>query len=634
MSESIALPPARICVGITGHREINHVFTANRETIEASLDRIFAAIDEVTGRQGDAIGTTRLHALLALGTDMIAVERALERRWEVTAPLPVGLDLNIAIHAGVDAKDSQHMREVSARIRLFELAEQDAHVSDLLAAHLADPENAKKRQDFLTIIAERVAAAGRVMVEQSDLLVAVWDGVTPGAVGGTRHTISVALGLGTPVLWINAEKPDQIGVLTTPEELFAHEAVVGLDQTALEAAIEAILNPPDADQNERAIRFHTEQWHKRSRRRFHAYRRVEALFGGNGFKERFGRLLQRYETPQQIASGSGGAMLAAANALPDGEAAFVAKIESEILRRFAWADGLSTFLSDAYRGGMVTNFLLSALAITIGVAYLPLASVEAKWPFALGEFLLLTTILAITVTGQRRRWHGRWFETRRVAEYFRHAPIMLVLGVARAAGRWPRGADTEWPEYYAREVLCEIGLPSIRIGQGYLRDALRNLLQDHVSRQRAYHQQKAERLTRVHHRLDKLSEWLFILAVFSVATYLTLMALGALELVPQTLVNKSSKSFTFLGVVLPALGGAFAGIRYFGDFERFASISEITAEKLAAVEDRIAILLKAPMGSLRYAQVAELVHAMDDIVVSEIENWQSVFGGKQIAVPV
>jgi hypothetical protein len=209
-----------------------------------------------------------------------------------------------------------------------------------------------------------------------------------------------------------------------------------------------------------------------------------------------------------------------------------------------------------------------------------------------------------------------------------------VLGVARAAGRWPRGADTEWPEYYAREVLCEIGLPSIRIGQGYLRDALKNLLQDHVSRQRLYHQQKAVRLTRVHHRLDKLSEWLFILAVFSVATYLTLIALSALGLVPEALVNKSSKSFTFLGVVLPALGGAFAGIRYFGDFERFASISEITAEKLDAVEQRIAILLNAPDGSLRYAQVAELVHAMDDIVVSEIENWQSVFGGKQIAVPV
>jgi hypothetical protein len=48
----------------------------------------------------------------------------------------------------------------------------------------------------------------------------------------------------------------------------------------------------------------------------------------------------------------------------------------------------------------------------------------------------------------------------------------------------------------------------------------------------------------------------------------------------------------------------------------------------------VAILLNVPEGALRYSQVADLAHAMDDIVVSEIENWQSVFGSKQIAVPV
>ena len=63
------------------------------------------------------------------------------------------------------------------------------------------------------------------------------------------------------------------------------------------------------------------------------------------------------------------------------------KVETDIIQRFAWADGLSTYLSDAYRGGMVTNFLLSAMAIIVGVAYLPLASVDAKWPFALTKFI-------------------------------------------------------------------------------------------------------------------------------------------------------------------------------------------------------------------------------------------------------
>lgn len=174
----------------------------------------------------------------------------------------------------------------------------------------------------------------------------------------------------------------------------------------------------------------------------------------------------------------------------------------------------------------------------------------------------------------------------------------------------------------------------MKIGQDYLRDALRNLLLRHASAQRIYHEHKAQRLTRVHHRLDRLSEWLFIAAVLSVATYLALIGASAAGVIAETLVHKSSKIFTFLGVALPASGGAFAGIRYFGDFERFAAISEVTAEKLAAIEQRITTLLHAPANSLRYAQVAELAHAIDDVVVSEIENWQSVFGGKQIAVPV
>ena len=75
-------------------------------------------------------------------------------------------------------------------------------------------------------------------------------------------------------------------------------------------------------------------------------------------------------------------------------------------------------------------------------------------------------------------------------------------------------------------------------------------------------------------------------------------------------------------------------MRYFGDFERFAAISEITAEKLDGAHKRIQLLLRAPDDRLDYGAVSELAHAIDDIVIEEIENWQAVFGGKHISVPV
>jgi hypothetical protein len=650
----LGLPLPRLCLAITGHRESNAAFAQNRAAIDAALKMLFQAVDTITGAQAEGAAQTRLFSLLAHGADLMAVDLALARGWEVTAPLPFGLDLNVAINADpVTAEQARalcagnavadpalaaraaHIRAVADKARLFELAEADEVVAAAHIAMLDAPDDHLLRRHFSDLASSRVAAAGRVMIEQSDMLVAIWDGVTPGGIGGTRHTISTAVETGTPVLWINARDPSRLALLRAPEDLYVLDQAEALaDAQAISAFINSIFNPPEVDQNERAIAFHTEQWHPASARRFHAYRRVEALFGGGNLAERFGRIRQRYEAPEDAANGSGAAMLAAAMAVPGGDTGFVARVRDEVVQRFAWADGLSTYLSDAYRGGMVTNFILSALAIVAGVAYLPLASVDAKWPFALAEFLLLATIVAITTIGRRKRWHGRWFETRRVAEYFRHAPIMLLLGVARATGRWPRGADTGWPEFYAREVLRDLGLPQVRVDQTYLRAVLYGLLRHHAKSQREYHERKAVRLSRVHHGLDQLSEWLFKLAVLSVASYLLLLLAATYGWVPHQWPHAASKTFTFLGVSLPALGGALAGIRYFGDFERFASISEITAEKLAEIEARINILLKAPAATLHYAQIATLAHGIDDIVVTEIENWQSVFGSKQIAVPV
>ena len=652
--ENLGLPLPRLCLAITGHRESNAALAANREAVAAALSMLFDAADAVTKKQDGHAAPTRLFSLLSHGADLMAVDQALAHHWEITAPLPFGLDLNIAINADpasaeeFDAilnrspvrdadvsKRAAHIRDVAARAGLFELADADAAIAsahrDMLGAP-ADPLSARR---FADMASGRVAAAGRVMIEQSDAVIAIWDGAAPGGIGGTRHTMASAVDAGTPVVWIDASQPGRVAVLRTPEDMFVLAGAEQLgDQPAMEAFIASLFEPPEADQNERAVHFHTEQWHPNSARRFHAYRRVEAFFGGHGITERLARLKQRYEHPEDISHGSGSALLGAARDLPGGDAAFTDNVETQILQRFAWADGLSTYLSDAYRGGMTTNFILSALAIIAGVAYLPLASVEAKWPFALTEFILLGMIVMITTIGRRKKWHGRWFETRRVAEYFRHAPIMLLLGVARATGRWPRGADTEWPEFYAREVLRDLGLPAVRIDHAYLHAVLDKLLRAHASSQRIYHEAKAQRLARVHHGLDRLSEMLFMLAILSVATYLLLLAAASGGLVPVYLPHGLSKSFTFLGVSLPALGGALAGIRYFGDFERFASISEITAEKLAEVETRIATLLGAPEGQLSYAQVATLAHSIDDIVVTEIENWQSVFGSKQIAVPV
>lgn len=663
-------PSVRLCVGVTGHRESNPAFAAHRDRIETVLVQILDLIaatvaDEPRSPGAGPVAPTRLHCLLADGADQLAAASALARGWELVAPLPFGLELNVAINAhaaavddvrallagtesgfaecSVDVRDrAERIRGLAARARLFELADRDDFIAALFLAKLEFPQDARNASTFAAESSLRVALAGRVMIEQSDFLIAIWDGATRAAVGGTGHTIQVALETGAPVVWIDANAPEQWRILAGPEALADVCKEPAADRSGeLQSLVRRALRPAAARSTRRKQRspagpetLAQEALPAHSNALWHWYRRVEALFGADSFRARFKNLRQTYETPDAIVSGSGAGFLGSARALPGQEASYVANVETAILRRFAWADAVSARLSDVYRGGMIANFLLAPLAIIGGIAYLPFASSNEKWLFALFELAVLAAILAIALTGQRRRWHGRWFETRRVAEYLRHAPILLLLGVARAPGRWPVGTETSWPEWYGRHALRGVGLPQLTVTQTYLRKAVANLLHEHVLRQRDYHVVKARRLAAVHRNLDRLSTIMFALAVVSVAGYLVLKGGGMLQLWPQAIAENLSYLFTFLGVLLPTLGGAFASIRYFGDFERFSAISRVTSEKLQAVHTRIAQLLAAPDSALDYGRVADLVHATDDVVVSEIESWQAVFGGKHVTVPV
>lgn len=663
-------PPARLCLGVTGHRETSAAFAANRAGIEAAFVQVLDAIIGFLAEQQKVPGsprmeTPRLHTLLADGADQIAAAAALARRWELVAPLPFGLDLNVAINAhprnvnearallaGDDPSvvadiallDRAHrLRELASHARLFELADQDEAITGLFLDALANPQDRAKEAAFNAELSRRVALAGRVMIEQSEILIAVWDGAFSTQVGGTGHTVRMALEAGAPVIWIDATQPARWRVLLGPEALVETDREAGpleeqlaILQDGVRRAWAAATGSEEHARGRYRRTLEDERWHPRSLRLWHGYRRAETLFGSAGWRARFRSLRQTWETPDQILqpTGSGGDMLANARALPGQNPEFAACIADSVLRRFAWADGVSSHLSDVYRGGMTANFLLAAFAIVGGMAYLPFSTPDRKWLFASFELLVLVLILAITMIGQRHRWHGRWFETRRVAEYLRHAPILLLMGVARAPGRWPRGTDTSWPEWCARHAIREVGLPRLKVTEDYLRAALKTLLLPHVQRQRDYHVAKAQRLALAHHNLDHIAQGLFFLAVLAVALYLLLKGGGVLKLWPKAIAEQSSLTFTYLGVLLPTFGGALAGIRYFGDFERFAAISRITAEKLDGIERRIGTLLEAPRGRVDYELVADLAHAADEVVVSEIESWQSVFGGKHVTVPV
>ncbi|MFM5908432.1 MAG: hypothetical protein ACKOPO_12755, partial [Novosphingobium sp.] len=614
MSQAPPPPLPRLCLGVTGHRVNNPAFAANRAAVEAQVRAVLLHIDAAAASEGQSLGKlgrTRLHSLLANGVDQLAAAIAVELDWDVAAPLPFGRRLNMAVNAfpksaadagallsakPVDDAETADLAQAIAAsyegARIFELAEDDEKLAALFIAHLGDPQNPALAQAWHGECSTRAQAAGRIMIEQSDLVIAVWDGAAHNLPGGTGHTIVAALQANTPVIWIDPARPGAWRVLRRVEELTNRAADAGAQDDALAQIVRAALRPGEGGAYLRGTQaLGSEAWHARSPRFWTFYRRIEALFGGVG--NPFRRLKRVYETPDAIAAGRCTPVMAAAYRLAAGDAGFVDGI-GMTLRRFAWAEGISARLSDFYRSGMMANFALSALAVAAGLMYQPLHLDGSKLWFALGEFILLILIVMIIWRGRRRRWHQRWFETRRVAEYFRHAPYVQMLGVARPAGLWPRGGDTNWPEYYARHGLRETGLPHLSLDRAILRAGLAALRDEHLRPQLAYHREKAGILHRVHHRLDTLSAWLFVAAVLGVATWLGLKFGGLAGLWPIGWSAESAKTFTFIGVMCPTFGAAIAGMRYFGDFERFAGLSHHTADRLAQLDDRMGHLLAAP----------------------------------------
>jgi hypothetical protein len=630
-------PPGCLTIGITGHRARHPAWRRNAARIAQAIAAVFDQVETARLAADGPAPEPRLVSLLADGTDRVAAGLALECGYRLIVPLPFSTSLNAAIidsggYLAERVTSDPELDHLLARAGVFALADRDRHIEALLEGHRAEPGDARLGALLDAEVSRRVALAGRIMIEQSDFLVAVWDGDTTALGGGTGDTVAAALTAGCPVVRIDPARPEVIEVMHAIEMLTRP----GPPEPRPDA-LEALLAQTIASASGRAVgaaALGRERWRARSGPLVHAYRRVEALFGTPRARDRLRGLTQHYETPAAIAGGSAAPMLAALHRLPGVDPALALRIERNVLPRFAWADGISTFLSDAYRSGMTVNFVLSSLAVVGGLAYLPFVPVERKWVFALFELALLAAIIAITWLGRRQRWHGRWFETRRVAEYLRVAPVMLAFGAARARGGWPRGTDTDWPETYARQAVGEVGLPAMTVTTEYLRAALDTLLLPFVRAQQSYHEAKAERLAAVHHRLDHLSETLFKLAVGVVAIYLLLQLGVTTGVIEDGWLGKAAKWFTVLGAALPTFGAAIAGIRYFGDFERFAAISRVTAAKLAAIRERIELLLERAGDDLSYERAAALVHAAEDVVFSEIESWQGVFGGKRISVPV
>lgn len=178
-----ARPRPHLTVGVTGHREaklqgVDHA--ALVAAVAAVLSQVEACVQAVWQQRGAsaqaAPPSLRLVSALADGADSLVTCAALEAGWRVDACLPFAREVYADDFSGDGLVQYQELLRRAATV--FELP-----------GRRVDPEAAYE-------------SVGRLILDQCDMLIALWDGEPNRGRGGTSDVVAEAVARHVPVLHI------------------------------------------------------------------------------------------------------------------------------------------------------------------------------------------------------------------------------------------------------------------------------------------------------------------------------------------------------------------------------------------------------------------------------------------------
>ena len=567
-----------LTIGVTGHRpaRLGHVDMADLATRVQEALAAFAAAGG--GRE------TRLVSNLAEGADSVAFDQAAALGWPLDVVLPFEPNRN-----------AREFPDPAARAALEARLARAGAVLSLASDSEEAPEIAYER-------------AGRVMLAQSDVLLAIWDGAPARGRGGAAQIIEEAVGQGIPVIHVAVARDgaapatrllwDRLDELHLGQPQLDTVPTGGLDRlpdmVAHLVAGEADGVLPPAETRKRptiAI----------------AYALLLQVVGV--------RRLHRADFWRARATPAEARLLART---PDGEPAndFRARLEGLVATNFAVADAVATETGRRFRSAYVSNFALAAAAVLISLTGLVLP-VAVKPVLVCCELATITGILSITHVGRRSGWHRRWLDARRVAEQLRCLAIAAQLGDLRLRSDLHPAA---------RAVARRLGLPTGVTDHAYLARVHADFIRL-IDGQIGYLDVDAHRLHRLDHRLHRIGELLFALTATVCLVFLVIelaaVAVPALHhaVVPITVWG------TVASAALPAIGAAIYGIRMQGDFSGTAERDEELGKRLRRLRALSDDTLTS-YDALRYRtdQVA-------DLLTQDLSSWLHTYASRPLALP-
>jgi hypothetical protein len=593
--ESSSPPRPRLVVqiGVTGHRP-NRLSPDVAASLPGQCEQVLRAIAALASRLHNPLlhspqpPLLRILSPLAEGADRIVAHAGLALGADLQCPFPFHIE--------------EYCRDFSSEASRVEFQNLVAKASAVFQA------DGEREMDSLAY--ERI---GRIVLEQSDFLIAIWDGEPAAGKGGTTQIVEEALEQSVPVVWLHAFHQKAPCILIVDESGDRQELRLEELDSRFASRFSQIAGDAKSDFNFSYAYCAEKQPRFDFGRLFRIFRDVLA-------KGKIRAGSWRIADFEPSARAEWTKMVSDSPAPPEATQHYLL---DRLCPHYAWADGLSGYYAGLLRSSSLATNLLSASAVLVamlgmlGHAY----HIEGRRVPAITEFALIVVILAITWHGRRKRWQERWLNYRQLAELLRQYCYLSPLGCPLATPPLPAhfsaGSDRSWVDGMFRAIARDLGLAPAIVDRPYLA-SIGKLIESILDDQIRYHEGNSHTLSKLSHRLHHIGTTLFIL---------TLVAC-----VVHVFTNQESYLLLILATVPPAFGAAFYAIASHGEFARTADRSRAMALELKSLQT---MDLKNALESQTesFAALREAAQRIAGVMIAETMDWSFVFRYRTLNLP-
>jgi hypothetical protein len=490
--------PATVRIGVTGHRKFD-----NEEVLDQTVKSVLSKLDTILSHTPHAFVVL---SSLAEGADRLVVREVLNWSLVDSGNKPV-------LEVVLPMPKEDYLQE-------FEMQESRDEFEGLIAG--AQSVKAFEKVEPLTTAYER---AGRYIVENCDVLIAIWDGKPAAGQGGTAEIVDYARELGRSLSWINSESGE------LQEE--RHE-----DRT-LEA-----LAYHDAYNTERM-----------------------------GDLELSSTIEDHYTTLTNNAERSGGLTVDV-----------LAPLRNHLLPQFVRADLLAERYQDRYlKAGSAVYALAAAAVATVTIQALFFAHIPELLWFEVAEIALILLFITVSHSGE---WHRKWLDYRFLAERLRAALFLNVAGIECELPTTPPHLSlAHRPNDWMVKAFLRIweSRPKAPFIPEIPFEPLKNLLLEAwIGEQISFYTKTSHRSRRRYTFLARDGIILFFLTFVAATLHATGFGhswLPTFSVIPSVLAA--------IAIIFPAIGASLTGIRVQREYRRNAERYDNIAHHLTTISTQI-----------------------------------------------